>query len=195
MMRMQFEVDLRAVLPSIAVPTLVVDRTGDPLWRVGHGRYLAESIRDATFVEVPGGFHHWSAGDSEPIIDAIEEFLTGARTSSDMNRVLATVVFVDVVDSTVRAGAMGDQAWRRLLDRYEADVRTEITRHGGTEIFTKGDEFLVTFDGPARAVRCARAIRERAAAHNSSCGLGSIRGRSNGAALTSPVSPCISALE
>ena len=166
LMRMQLAVDLGAVLTAIAVPTLVVHNKGDRFWRVGHGRHLAENIPGAKFVETPGRFHYWASSDSEPIVDAVEEFLTGTRSTSDMNRVLATVLFSDIVDSTGQARALGDKSWRQLLDRYEAAVRREITRHGGREVFTKGDEFLVTFDGPARAVRCARAVRERATEHN-----------------------------
>lgn len=162
LMQMQLEVDLRAVLPTIHVPTLVVHRADNNFWRPGHGRYLAEHITGAKYVEVPGHEHHWQFGDSAAVLDEVEEFLTGVRPTQPIDRVLATVLFADVVASTERLSRVGDRAWRDVLDRHERAVRDEIRVHGGVEVFTKGDEFLVRFDGPARAVRCARAIRDRA---------------------------------
>ncbi|MBA3654805.1 MAG: adenylate/guanylate cyclase domain-containing protein [Actinobacteria bacterium] len=163
LMELQWQVDLRWVLPTINLPTLVVHSAENTFWRVGHGRYLAEHIDGATLVEVPGTDHHWQLGDTGPVVEEVEAFVTGTRPAPVSDRVLATVLFTDIVGSTPRVTAMGDRPWGDLLDRYEAAVRNEITRHKGREIFTKGDEFLVTFDGPARAVRCAQAIAETAA--------------------------------
>ena len=163
LMRMQLRVDLRSILPSIHVPTLVVHRADDVLWRADHGRHLASHIPGAQFVEVPGTEHHWVWGDYSTLLDEVEEFVTGTRPAPEVDRVLATVMFTDVVSSTEHLTQVGDRQWRRLLDGYEQRVRAELGWHRGREIFTKGDEFLVTFDGPARAVRCAIAIGQLAA--------------------------------
>ncbi len=162
LMTMQLNVDLRAVLPSIHVPTLVVHRKDSGLWRPAHGRNLADHIPGAMYVEVPGEEHHWQFGNYGEILDEVQEFLTGTRPTPTVDRVLATVLFTDVVGSTETLAAVGDRAWRQTLDAYEREVRQVIARHNGSEIFTKGDEFLVTFDGPARAVRCAIEIRTAA---------------------------------
>jgi class 3 adenylate cyclase len=154
------ETDVRSVLPTISVPTLVMHRTGDILIQVGGSRYMAERIPGAKLVEFPGKDHLWWFGDQDAIVDEIEEFLTGTRTTPEPDRVLATVLFTDIVGSTERAAELGDARWRELLERHEAIVRRELERHRGREVKTTGDGFLATFDGPARAIRCARAIAE-----------------------------------
>jgi class 3 adenylate cyclase len=155
-----FENDLRGVLPAIRVPTLVVHRTGNRFIDIRHGRYLAAHIPGARFVEVPGEDHLFHAGNVEAMLGEIEEFLTGVRSVPDIDRVLATVLFTDIVGSTERAAALGDRAWREVLDAHHAIVRRELERHRGCEIEFVGDGALATFDGPARAIRCACAISE-----------------------------------
>jgi class 3 adenylate cyclase len=157
----QLDRDLRSVLPTIQVPTLVLHRAGNRHLRVGHGRYLADHIPNAKFVELPGDDHYFHVGDVEVVVAEIEEFLTGVRPVAEFDRVLATVLFTDIVGSTERAATLGDRAWRALLDTHNAIVRGEITRHRGREIKTAGDGFLATFDGPARAIRCAAAINDQ----------------------------------
>jgi class 3 adenylate cyclase len=156
--KMVRELDVRHVLPAIRVPTLLVHRTDDELVRVDHSRYMAEQIPDAKLVELPGEDHLWWFGDQDAIVDEVQEFLTGARAVRDPDRVLATVMFTDIVGSTERAAELGDRRWRELLASHEAIVRRELTRHRGREVKTTGDGFLATFDGPARAISCARAI-------------------------------------
>jgi class 3 adenylate cyclase len=157
LMEMISETDLRAVLPSITVPTLVTHITGDRLVPVELGREVASLIPDARFIEYEGDdAYAWA---EMPAIDDIEEFLTGRRAEPDIDRVLATVMFTDIVGSTEAAARMGDQRWRELLGDHHAVVRAELGRWRGTEVKTIGDGFLATFDGPARAVRCADAIR------------------------------------
>jgi len=160
LMRMNSQIDVRHILPTIRVPTLVLHRGGDTRVNVEGGRYLAANIPGATYVELPGIDHVLWANDASPAADEIEEFLTGTHAESEPDRVLATVMFTDIVDSTRRAEEMGDRAWRVLLDRHDRIVRGEIGRFRGREIKTLGDGFLATFDGPARAVRCAGAIIE-----------------------------------
>jgi len=151
------------VLPAISAPTLVVHRTGDYIVPVECGRYSAERIRGAALVELPGDFHLSARlGTEDDAIDAIEQFLTGSRSQHDVDRVLTTVLFTDIVGSTERAALLGDHAWRELLDSHDQVVRREIDRFNGREIKTLGDGFLAAFDGPGRAVRCARAITEEA---------------------------------
>jgi class 3 adenylate cyclase len=160
MMHMNAEIDIRHVLPTIRVPTLVVHRTDDTTIAVGQGRYLAEHIPGAKYLELTGADHLPIAGDTDAILDAIEEFLTGARRAEEPDRVLATVLFTDIVGSTERAAALGDRRWLALLDEHHAIVRRELARFRGREVKTTGDGFLATFDGPARAVRCGRSIVE-----------------------------------
>jgi class 3 adenylate cyclase len=160
LMRMNAEIDVRNVLPTIRVPTLVVHRAGDTAVVVDQGRYLAKHIPAAKYVELPGADHLPIAGDSDAIVDAIEEFLTGTRKVEEPDRVLATVLFTDIVRSTEHAAELGDRRWLALLDEHHAVVRRELARFRGHEVKTTGDGFLATFDGPARAVRCARAILE-----------------------------------
>jgi class 3 adenylate cyclase len=155
------ELDLRHVLTSIAVPTVILHRRDNRLVDVAHGRYLAERIPAARYHELEGADYLWFVGEQEPILDAIEEFLTGSRRGADVDRVLATILFTDIVGSTERAATLGDAAWRDLRAAHDAIVRAELERSRGREIDTAGDGFLATFDGPARAIRCACAIRDR----------------------------------
>lgn len=151
------------MLTAISAPTLVVHQSGDYLVPVKSARYLADHIRDASLVELPGNFHLSARpGEEEGAMEAIEQFLTGAHGNHDVDRVLTTVLFTDIVSSTDRASALGDHAWRNLLDLHDRTVRREIERFRGREIKTLGDGFLAAFDGPGRAVRCARAITDEA---------------------------------
>jgi class 3 adenylate cyclase len=152
------ETDVRSVLPTISVPTLVMHRTDDVLIQVGCSRYMAERIPGAKLVEFPGRDHLWWFGDQDAIVDEVEEFLTGARHAPEPDRVLATVMFTDIVGSTERVAELGDRRWRELLETHGSVVRRELERHRGREVKTIGDGFLATFDGPARAIRCAEAI-------------------------------------
>lgn len=152
---MNTQIDIRPVLPSIRVPTLVIHRSGDLDIDVGGSRYMGQQIPGAKYVELPGDDHLPWVGDQDAILDEVEEFLTGVRRGPDADRVLATVLFVDIVGSTERAAALGDRRWRDLLDGYYAQVRRDLTRFRGREVDTAGDGVLATFDGPARAVRCA----------------------------------------
>lgn len=156
--QMNTYVDVRGVLSAVHVPTLVIHRTGDLDAKVAEGRYIAQHIPGAKFVELAGEDHVWFSGDTDAIADEIEEFLTGVRRVSARDRVLATVLFTDIVRSTEMATSMGDRRWHELLERHHTLVRREIARFGGHEVKTTGDGFLVTFDGPARAVRCAMAL-------------------------------------
>jgi class 3 adenylate cyclase len=155
-------VDVRDVLPAISVPTLVLHRAGDRDSRPDEGRYIADRIPDARFVELSGEDHvPWI--DADQILDEVEEFLTGVRPPAVASRVLATILFTDLVGSTEAAVALGDRAWTDLLAAHHHAVRRALARFGGEEIDTAGDGFLVVFDGPARAVRCALAIRDEVA--------------------------------
>jgi class 3 adenylate cyclase len=148
------------VLASIQAPTLVVHRRQNPHVRVEHGRYLAEHIPGCTYKELAGDDHAFCAGDTDALVDEIEEFLTGVRPAPPTERVLATVLFTDIVGSSQRASKIGDQAWRTLLDAHDAIVRAHLERYRGREVKTTGDGVLATFDAPARAIRCACAIRD-----------------------------------
>jgi DNA-binding SARP family transcriptional activator/class 3 adenylate cyclase len=163
-LRLMVDLDIRAVLPSIRVPTLVMHRRDDPIIRVDNGRYLAEHIPNAEYVELPGGNHLWWLGDHDQLLDPVQRFLTGSVPAPSPERVLMTVLFTDIVDSTRSASELGDRRWRFLLSQHDRAVRSEIARHNGREVKTIGDGFLVTFDGPTRAVRCAAAIRDAVAA-------------------------------
>jgi pimeloyl-ACP methyl ester carboxylesterase len=155
--RLDMELDIRDVLPSVRLPTLVIHRTDDIL-PVEGARWLAEQIPDARFVEL-GGEDHWPwITDPDEIVDEVEEFLTGERHEHELDRVLATVLFTDIVGSTERATALGDRRWRDLLEQHDRLVRRELGRHRGLEVKTTGDGVLATFDGPARGINCARAI-------------------------------------
>ena len=154
------EIDIREVLPAIRVPTLVLHRAGDRVIPVEAGRYLAAHIPDAKYVELEGSDHFAFTGDSDSIPDEIEEFLTGSRSRREPDRVLATVLFTDIVGSTERAAELGDRSWTALLSEHHALVRDRLERFRGKEIRIAGDGLLATFDGPARAIRCACAIRD-----------------------------------
>jgi len=157
-LRMNWEIDARHVLPAIRVPTLVLHRTGDRVVKVEQGRLIADRIPGAKYVELPGDDHVPSAGDSDTLLDEIEEFLTGVRHGAEPDRVLATVLFTDIVGATERAAELGDRRWRELIVRHHELVRQKLQRYHGREIDTAGDGFLAAFDGPARAIRCASAI-------------------------------------
>ncbi len=154
--------DVRSLLPEIRVPTLVLARANDAFLSAAHGRYLAENIRDALFVEVPGSDYAPFAGDVDALGDHIEEFLTGRRGSGG-DRVLTTLLFTDIVASTDTAASVGDRAWRALLDNHDTAVRGVINRFGGTEVSTTGDGFLATFASPTEAVRAGHEIVSAAA--------------------------------
>jgi class 3 adenylate cyclase len=163
LVRMFMEVDVRHVLPALRVPTLVLHRHGDRVVNRRAAQWMAEQIRDARFVDLPGQDHLPWAGDSDAVIEEVREFLTGARVPAEPDRVLATVMFTDVVRSTERAAAMGDRRWRDALDAHDAAIRRQLSAFRGREVKTTGDGFLATFDGPARAIRCASAIVAAAA--------------------------------
>jgi len=154
------EMDVRAILPAIDVPTLVVHREGDRMIAVAQGRYLAEAIPGARYVELPGEDHLPFAGDLDAILDEVEEFLVGSRGGGESERALATILFTDIVGSTEKAAELGDRGWRQLLERHDAAIRRQLSLHRGHEVKTMGDGFLATFDGPARAIRCASAVQE-----------------------------------
>jgi class 3 adenylate cyclase len=148
------------VVPAIQVPTLVLHRRDDRMVNLAMGRYLADRIPGAKFVELVGADHLFFTGDADTLLDEIEEFLTGVRPLPAAERVLATVLFTDIVDSTKRAVELGDERWKELLGRHDAHVRRQLERFHGREVNTTGDGFLAWFDGPARAIRCATAIRD-----------------------------------
>jgi class 3 adenylate cyclase len=156
--QMVSEIDVRNVLPTIKVPTLVTHRTNDALINVGNGRYLADHIPDAKYVEHPGQDHLWFWGDADEILREIAEFLTGVRSSPEPDRVLKTILFTDIVGSTERSAQVGDRRWKTLLDQHDTLIHRELERHHGRLVKATGDGILATFDGPARAIRCAQAI-------------------------------------
>ena len=172
--------DVRHVLPAISVPTLVMHRRDDSFLMIEHSRYLAEHIPGARFVELEGTDSLFSEGDTESILGEVEEQLTGSRHAPEPDRVLATVLFTDIVDSTRHAARLGDARWRALLERHEQLTRAEVDRHRGRTIKSTGDGVLATFDGPARAIRAAEAVRDassglgvevRAGLHTGECEL------------------------
>ena len=152
--------DVRDVLQSIRVPTLVMHREHDSFIKVEHSRYIASKVPGARYVELEGEENMFSIGDSEALIGEVEEFLTGTRHEREPDRMLATVLFTDICDSTRRAAEMGDRGWRFLLERHDALFRQALDRHRGREVKRTGDGFLATFDGPARAIRCAASVAE-----------------------------------
>jgi pimeloyl-ACP methyl ester carboxylesterase len=157
----RFHTDLRPVLPAIQAPTLIIHRKGNRAALVGHGRYLAEHIPGARYAELPGDEHLPYVGDSDTIVAEIEEFLTGMRRV-ESDRVLATILFCDIVHSTDLVSELGDRRWHDLLDASYAMIRRQLDRFWGREINTTGDGLFATFDGPARAIRCGQAIRDGA---------------------------------
>jgi class 3 adenylate cyclase len=162
MMRMNREFDVRSALPLVTAPTLVIHRTGDMTYTVEQGRALADAIPGARFVELPGRDHAPWFEDADTIGDLVEELVTGDVRPADVERVLATTLFTDIVDSTAMATKLGDRRWKELLDDYDAAVAKELERVQGRLVKTTGDGTLATFDSPGRAIRCARATRDAA---------------------------------
>ncbi len=154
--------DIRSVLPSIGVPTLVLHRSEDVVFDVRSGRYLAEHIPAARYVELPGRDHWPWVGDAEQALGEIQHFLTGARPPPSLDRFLATVLFTDIVDSTAKAGDLGDRRWSELLDRHDLLSQQTLDQYRGRWVKSTGDGILATFDGPGRAIACARALLEEA---------------------------------
>jgi pimeloyl-ACP methyl ester carboxylesterase len=176
--RILTDVDVREVLPAIHVPTLVIHRRDDVVVLTRQARYVADQIDGARFVELPGGDHMPFVGDADAILDEIERFVTGRPPMPEVDKVLATVLFTDIVDSTTRQAELGDHGWKELLERHHATVRGLLERYRGQEQDTAGDGFYVRFDGPARAIGCAREIAEavrrlgveiRAGIHSGEC--------------------------
>jgi pimeloyl-ACP methyl ester carboxylesterase len=161
LIRMNTGIDVCDVLPTISVPSLVLHRTGDLDASVEEGRWIAERIPGAEFVELPGDDHLPWAGDQDQLLDEVERFLTGRRPPAVPDRVLATVLVTDIVGSTERAAELGDRRWRELLEQHYALVRGQLSELGGEEVDTAGDGFLATFEGPGRAIRAAMEIAER----------------------------------
>jgi class 3 adenylate cyclase len=157
---MNTQIDIRAVLPSIRVPTLVLHRLGDRDANVAEGRWIAEQVPGARFVELAGEDYLPWVGDQDSIVDELQEFFTGARSTPEGDRALATLLFTDICDSTGHAARLGDRDWRELLQQHHALVREQVARFRGHEVDTAGDGFFASFDGPARAVRCACSIRD-----------------------------------
>ena len=159
--RMNTDVDIRAVLPTIRVPTLMLHAVGDRDSKIEEGRWIASRIPGARLVELPTSDHIAYFANADRVIDEIQGFVTGTRPAVEPDRFLATVVFTDIVEGTKKAAELGDRRWRELVERHHALVREELGRHRGVEQDTAGDGFYATFDGPARAVRCALAVRDR----------------------------------
>ena len=165
LMRMNSEINIDNILPSILVPTLVLHRTEDPTVSIQAGRFLAEHIPHAKLIELDGPDHiYWLGDNALQVADLVADFIahpaTEARSAAGSRRVLATILFTDIVDSTLRAREMGDKAWQELLQAHDATVRREMARFRGSEVKSLGDGFLILFDGPARAIHCAQAITE-----------------------------------
>jgi pimeloyl-ACP methyl ester carboxylesterase len=176
--RMNMEIDIRPIVQTIRVPTLVMNRRNDPVAHLEAARDLADRIPGARLVEFPGATHSMYYIEPEHVLAEIEEFVTGVRPIEIADRILATVLFIDIVRSTEHAAAIGDAPWLHLLDTFYALVRKEIERFGGSEMDTAGDGFFMTFDGPARSISCALAIRDtvkqlgievRAGVHTGEC--------------------------
>jgi class 3 adenylate cyclase len=176
--QMFFDIDVRDIVPSVHTPTLILHRRRDRLVNVRNGRWLAEHMPNARMVELPGDDHILWYQDPELTFAEVQEFLTGTHYTPESERMLATVVFTDIVDSTRTAAEFGDRRWREVLERHQSTVRAALGRFGGREVKSIGDGFLATFDGPARAIRCARAIldsseqlgvRVRAGVHTGEC--------------------------
>ena len=180
LMELYKEIDVREALPLISQPTLVLHRSGDLAVPAPMGRYMAERIPGARCVELPGQDHVWFAGDTDALLDEVEEFLTGTRPARPPERVLSTVLFTDIVGSTERAAEIGDRRWRELLDRHDELARRRIEQHEGRTVKSTGDGVLATFNGPARGIGCAKTIAEevrglgievRAGLHTGECEL------------------------
>jgi pimeloyl-ACP methyl ester carboxylesterase len=160
LIRMNTTIDVRAVLPLVRVPTLVIQAVGDRDVRVEEGRYIAERIPGARYFELPSGDHALGVSHQDEIIAEIQAFLTGVRPPPEPDRFLSTVLFTDIVSGTAKAVDLGDRGWRELIERHHGLVRDKLARFRGQEVDTAGDGFFATFDGPARAVRCALEIRD-----------------------------------
>ena len=180
LLRMLHATDVRHILPILRVPTLILHRQGDQVAHVEGARYMVARIPGAKYVELPGDDHIPWIGETGDLLDEVEEFLTGVRHGPEADRVLATVMFTDIVESTRRAAELGDRRWREVLDAHHAIVRRELARFLGREIDTAGDGFLASFDGPARGIRCALAavdgarrlgLKIRAGLHTGECEL------------------------
>jgi class 3 adenylate cyclase len=162
LIKMNSQIDVRALLPTIQVPTLIVHRRGDRDAQLAEGRWIAAQIPHARFVELPGDDHIPWVGDADRLLDVVQEFLTGTPPAYSAGRQLTTLLFTDLVDSTGLVSTLGDRAWRDLLDRHYRDVRHQLARYRGRELDTAGDGFVASFDGPARSIQAAIAIREGA---------------------------------
>ncbi|MGH3560496.1 MAG: adenylate/guanylate cyclase domain-containing protein, partial [Mycobacterium sp.] len=156
--KVMIDSDVRDTLARIAAPTLILHRNTVDFIPIGHGRYLAEHVAGSRFVELPGADALYWVGDATPMLDEIEEFITGVRSGFDAERVLTTIVFTDIVGSTERAAVLGDVRWRDLLDNHDTIVRHQLDRFGGREVNTAGDGFVATFTSPSAAIACADAI-------------------------------------
>jgi class 3 adenylate cyclase len=161
-LRVVYDADVRPLLSSVEAPTLIIHRRDNRNFRVGHGRFLAEHIPGARYVELPGSDCLFWVGDTNQMLDEIEEFLTGVRSGRSVERALATVLFTDIVRSTETLADVGDQQWRDVLDRHDRLIARQVERFGGRQVKKTGDGSLAVFDGPAQAVRCACAIRDAA---------------------------------
>jgi pimeloyl-ACP methyl ester carboxylesterase len=158
--RVAMEIDVRDILPAVRCPTLVMHRKDNLIVDVGNGRYLAEQIPESKYIELPGADHYPMYDDADTVLDHVEEFMTGHLPTTVLNRILATILFTDIVGSTARAASIGDHAWKGLLGQHHELVRRELDHFRGREVDTAGDGFFATFDGPARAVKCALSIRD-----------------------------------
>jgi pimeloyl-ACP methyl ester carboxylesterase len=189
--RVLTDVDMRDALPAIHVPTLVIQRDHDPIVKAGQGAYIASQIQGARYVELPGIDHIPFVGDADAVLDEIEEFVTGARPAREADRILATLLFTDIVGSTERQASLGDRGWKALVEQHHAVVRRALSRYGGIEQDTAGDGFYVRFDGPGRAIRCAQEIVDavrglgievRAGLHTGECEL--VEGKATGISVS-----------
>jgi class 3 adenylate cyclase/pimeloyl-ACP methyl ester carboxylesterase len=163
--RMHSEIDVRPVLPSIQAPTLALHRPADPAIDIRHSQYIVDHVPDATLIKLPGSQTLPFGPGQDELVDELEEFLTGARHAPDPERILATVMFSDIVESTRRAAELGDKRWRSVLESIDGSIEQELVRHRGKVVKKMGDGLLATFDGPARGIRCATAIRDAARQH------------------------------
>ena len=188
--RMNTDIDIRAVLPLVRVPTLMFHPVDDRDVNIEEGRWMAARIPNARLIELPGGDHVAYFENADVVLEAVEEFLTGVRPAPDADRFLATVLFTDIVNGTAKAAELGDRRWRSLVEDHHAIVRRELSRFRGVEVDTAGDGFFATFDGPARAVRCALEVRDavrglgleiRAGVHTGECQI--IGGKTGGIAV------------
>src|SRR5580658_5028280 len=164
MRQMIFDIDVTSVLAAIQAPTLVLHRRDDPWIRVAHARYIAETIPGARLVELPGNEDLFFLGDADGLLDEVEEFLTGTPPAARSDRVLATMLFTDIVESTSTASRLGDRRWHVLMDQHDVLVGRAVERFGGRKVNSAGDGMLAVFDGPGRAVGCASIIRDQLAA-------------------------------